>query len=988
VIAPGIGADSRALLDARTIIGGIVKIGLIGPSAASRTLLILLCVGVATAWMAWLCRRDPVTNFLPGDSRAQWIAFPAAFDSRSHRVANFDTVFKRRFVLEHAPDAANINVRAAKRLELRLNGVALELSPAPNWKQVTNVDVHRFVRAGENVVEARVFNDNAPPLLWLVLNAGDTTIRSSHEWEASCAGSAWRAAALADAPRFPGPGNAIAGGEDTFASLKRIWPVWLGFAAIAAAVLSASAFWFRRRILPNQTTLVAIAVVALAWAGLCWNNARLLPHPVGFDAKGHLNYIKFVQERHSLPAPTEGFEMYHQPLYYVVSAAILSLCRTVTGDETGIVVLRTISILIGFAHALFVFLSLRLLLPHKLVPQLVGFALAAFLPMQLYMAHYVTNETLAALLISAAVYLALRIVTDNNAGRGAFIALAVVLGAALLTKITAVIVIPFIVAALTWKLWNRGASTIEMAQKIGPIIAISLLFAGWHYYRISKQPAMPLLGGPASGDPFWQDDGYRILGYFTRFGHSLVRPLFSATASFADGLYATLWGDGLCGGVATISARPPWNYDLMAAGYLLSLYPALLVMVGAVGAAVNWWRRGDAKLFILLGLSAGMAFGLVYRNLLAPLYGSVKSFYGLSALVALAYFGASGWQALSRSHKYAPWALNFFLLVWVLNSFASFWIRPTATYHVYNAFRLAQDQKMQAGEAEAAEAVRLDPSNSAARQALAGLRDELGRPRSALEEAEQAVALRPADCAAHFQLAMVLEHEGENDRAMAECRRAIELGPESVPAYEFLLSLILNRQNFDTSDAIEVGSAGLAVAPFNAELHYDLGLAMAEKGELVAAANQFAYALLPRPKSKEARARLRQAVMGMAESTDGPALLAQAAAQAPDSAEMYNALAWIFATHPDASRRNGKEAVRLAERACDITASAKSAAALSTLATAYAETGRFADAIRAAEEALSLARSSRDATGAALAETLLAAFRANEPYRDNGASRF
>ena len=70
----------------------------------------------------------------------------------------------------------------------------------------------------------------------------------------------------------------------------------------------------------------------------------------------------------------------------------------------------------------------------------------------------------------------------------------------------------------------------------------------------------------------------------------------------------------------------------------------------------------------------------------------------------------------------------------------------------------------------------------------------------------------------------------------------------------------------------------------------------------------------------------------------------------PDSPSCLDALARLYATCPIAAFRNGAEAVRLAERACELT-KRKNPGMLDTLAAAYAEAGRFADAVKTAKEA-------------------------------------
>jgi hypothetical protein len=67
-----------------------------------------------------------------------------------------------------------------------------------------------------------------------------------------------------------------------------------------------------------------------------------------------------------------------------------------------------------------------------------------------------------------------------------------------------------------------------------------------------------------------------------------------------------------------------------------------------------------------------------------------------------------------------------------------------------------------------------------------------------------------------------------------------------------------------------------------------------------------------------------------------------------------NNLAWLLATNPDGGIRNGHEATRLAERACQISGQTN-LWFIHTLAAAYAETGDFTNAVTSAERALRLA---------------------------------
>jgi Flp pilus assembly protein TadD len=102
----------------------------------------------------------------------------------------------------------------------------------------------------------------------------------------------------------------------------------------------------------------------------------------------------------------------------------------------------------------------------------------------------------------------------------------------------------------------------------------------------------------------------------------------------------------------------------------------------------------------------------------------------------------------------------------------------------------------------------------------------------------------------------------------------------------------------------------------------------------------------------------------------------------PDWLELMNNLAWALASYPDPKIRNGAEAVQLAERACALSGS-NSPPYLDTLAAAYAETGRFADAAAALEKAIALAQAASDTNAAAKFRTRLELYQAQRPYREH-----
>src|SRR5262249_7460061 len=123
-------------------------------------------------------------------------------------------------------------------------------------------------------------------------------------------------------------------------------------------------------------------------------------------------------------------------------------------------------------------------------------------------------------------------------------------------------------------------------RTVGITLLVCLALSGWHYWRVWSAFGTPFVGtyDTSSGFRWWQDPGHGPMAPFWRFGRALEDPFFSGFSGYADGLYSTLWGDGLFSGESSLEKRPPWRWDLMAAGYALALLPAGAMMLGTLAA--------------------------------------------------------------------------------------------------------------------------------------------------------------------------------------------------------------------------------------------------------------------------------------------------------------------------------------------------------------------------------------------------------------------
>jgi Tfp pilus assembly protein PilF len=807
----------------------------------------------------WKCTRDPAFNFLPTDHRSEWIFFPSALAGEMHPVAAIDTTFRRSFEIPAAPKSAQLFLRGAKRVELRINGKPVETGAVGNWKVVSAADVLAFLNAGENKIEARVFNNDAPPALWFLLTTDQVTLTSDQTWEASLVGSAWRSAALASISRRPGAGNFLGGGETTVGVLPKIWWLWAVLGVVALLLSMMLRRWSATGIdFSSKQILLLLGVIVLAWVILFWNNTRLLPFHTGYDSKAHLAYIDYIQQQRALPSPNEGFEMFQPPLYYLLSAAALSVGHLSIADPSSVAVLRTLTMIFGMANFIFVFLSLRLLFPLQRDSQFSGLLLAAFLPMQLYLSHYVTNETLNAALVSASIYFALRILQTEKVLLGEAGLLGLFVGAAILTKTTSLLLIPPLVGALGIKLQRQRAPISFWLRALGLPLVVAFIVCGWQFIRIWARTGTPIVSNfgnwdPAFGFNFWQDPGFHVIADYFRFGRSLLAPLYSGFNGFADGIYSTLWGDGLCGGFR-LPLRPPWNYELVVGGYLIALVPTILALIGVAGAINRLIRQSSPEWFFLLGYSAVLAIALVFISLRVPSYSVVKAFYALSALVPFSAFVASGFKTWAAFRPRIRLFLMAFLIFWALNSFASVWIYPSASQHIHVSMRSVLENQRDRAIAEASEAIKSNPSSSTARCLLASSLDDAGEQEKALEEVQHAIQSDPTNGDCHLLFGVMLGKQKEMDKAVEEARRALQLAPENSSTYDLLFTCLRETGHFD--QAMTVERDALAISPFDAGLHYRAGLGAGEIGDFVYAVPQFAYTLLLEPNHPDAAKKL------------------------------------------------------------------------------------------------------------------------------------
>ena len=172
----------------------------------------------------------------------------------------------------------------------------------------------------------------------------------------------------------------------------------------------------------------------------------------------------------------------------------------------------------------------------------------------------------------------------------------------------------------------------------------------------------------------------------------------------------------------------------------------------------------------------------------------------------------------------------------------------------------------------------------------------------------------------------------------------------------------------------------IAVTKDNYFAHASLADLLMRRDRLAEAIAHSEEALRIRPGAADAQNNLGLALLQTGDVQRAAAHLEKALAIDPGHMNAEVNLAWILATAPDESTRNGARAVQLAEDVA-LRAGHPNAIVLRTLAAAYAEIREFRDAIETAQEAIAIAKATGNDGLAADLERNIAAYRLNQPIR-------
>ena len=362
-------------------------------------------------------------------------------------------------------------------------------------------------------------------------------------------------------------------------------------------------------------------------------------------------------------------------------------------------------------------------------------------------------------------------------------------------------------------------------------------------------------------------------------------------------------------------------------------------------------------------------------------------FWFLGMLVPAIGLVQVGEQSMADRYTYLPSIGLFMLLAWIASAAFTRWRLPKVVCGVAAAVVLL---------------------------ACAGkTREQLAYWQNSVVLFRHAVAVTKDNWLAWFNLGLVLDNQGHTDEALADYRKAVALQPNYVEALLNIGATLANRKQFteaipfferalrqnpDSVDCqdnlghalLEVGNPDAAIPhlrsvlqhrPNDVEALNSLAGALAQAGQFAAALPHLEASLRAKPDQPVAHYSLAMALAKLGRTDQAIEHLRATIRLQPNTPAALNSLAWIRAANSNAAFRNGGEAVQLAQRACELTGNQRPAL-LVTLAAAYAEAGRFEEAIATAQKARDLALASGEKGLVERGKQMLALYQAHQAYHE------
>jgi len=252
-----------------------------------------------------------------------------------------------------------------------------------------------------------------------------------------------------------------------------------------------------------------------------------------------------------------------------------------------------------------------------------------------------------------------------------------------------------------------------------------------------------------------------------------------------------------------------------------------------------------------------------------------------------------------------------------------------------------------------------------------------GRLDEAIEHYYKSLELYPGGFITYYNLGYALYLQGDLDGAVSNFAKALRVKPDYAKAHNGIGVALLKSGKPD--QAVTHFTEAVRIKPQFPDARKNLGDALLRQGRLEQAAEAYRHVLQLLPDNPEVLNELGIVFARQGKLDQAVAQFTMALRIEPDWVEALNNLAWILAVHDDSRIRDPNKAVRLAERACELTGY-QEPELLDTLAAAYASAARFSEAVATSEKAMELAQPLEQKQLIEDIQSHLLLYRAGKPY--------
>lgn len=219
------------------------------------------------------------------------------------------------------------------------------------------------------------------------------------------------------------------------------------------------------------------------------------------------------------------------------------------------------------------------------------------------------------------------------------------------------------------------------------------------------------------------------------------------------------------------------------------------------------------------------------------------------------------------------------------------------------------------------------------------------------EDLNSALKVNPTNLAALLMRAEIRARDEKYDLAEGDINRALEIRPDIPQAILLRAGVYAAQKKFNA--AITDLETLLKLDPTNVEIRLQIGSFYVADERPSKGIEIFTDVIKDNPESWMALRARGDAYLSTSKQAEAIADFEAALKIHQESDGLYNNLAWVLATSPDDKLRDGKRSIELATKACELT-EYKAAHILSTLASGYAETGDWENAIKWSTKAVEL----------------------------------